>query len=67
MKVDVVPSAAALRQGVRLSGLSSSWASGLVHASGFLKPEGRLAMVLPAESSDGPLCGTSAALASQSL
>ena len=40
---------AALRQGVRLSGLASSWASLLVHASGFLAPEGRLAMVLPAE------------------
>jgi len=41
--------AAALRQGVRLSGLASSWAATLVHACGFLKPEGRLAMVLPAE------------------
>lgn len=40
---------AALRQGVRLSNLSSSWAALLVHACGFLKPEGRLAMVLPAE------------------
>jgi adenine-specific DNA methylase len=40
---------AALRQGVRLNGLASSWASLLVHACGFLKPEGRLAMVLPAE------------------
>lgn len=40
---------AALAQGVRLSGLASSWASLLVHACGFLKPEGRLAMVLPAE------------------
>jgi adenine-specific DNA methylase len=40
---------AALRQGVRLSGLASSWAAVLVHACGFLKPEGRLAMVLPAE------------------
>jgi adenine-specific DNA-methyltransferase len=40
---------AALRQGVRLSGLASSWASVVIHASGFLKPEGRLAMVLPAE------------------
>jgi adenine-specific DNA-methyltransferase len=39
----------ALRQGVRLSGLSSSWASILVHAGAFLAPEGRLAMVLPAE------------------
>lgn len=40
---------AALRQGVRLSGLASSWASLVVHAGAFLKPEGRLAMVLPAE------------------
>jgi adenine-specific DNA-methyltransferase len=41
--------AAALAQGVRLSGLASSWAALLVHACGFLKPGGRLAMVLPAE------------------
>lgn len=41
--------AAALAQGVRLNGLASSWAATLVHACGFLKPEGRLAMVLPAE------------------
>jgi len=40
---------AALEQGVRLSGLASSWASVLVHSSAFLRPEGRLAMVLPAE------------------
>jgi tRNA1(Val) A37 N6-methylase TrmN6 len=40
---------AALAQGVRLSGLASSWAALLVHACGFLKPEGRLAMVMPAE------------------
>lgn len=40
---------AALRQGVRLSGLASSWAALLVHAGAFLQPEGRLAMVLPAE------------------
>jgi tRNA1(Val) A37 N6-methylase TrmN6 len=40
---------AALAQGVRLSGLASSWAALLVHSCGFLKPEGRLAMVLPAE------------------
>lgn len=40
---------AALRQGVRLSGLASSWAALLVHAASFLKPDGRLAMVLPAE------------------
>lgn len=41
--------AAALRQGVRLSGLASSWAALLIHASAFLHPDGRLAMVLPAE------------------
>lgn len=41
--------AAALAQGVRLSGLASSWAATLVHASAFLKRDGRLAMVLPAE------------------
>lgn len=40
---------AAMRQGVRLSGLASSWAALLVHAGGFLSPDGRLAMVLPAE------------------
>jgi adenine-specific DNA-methyltransferase len=40
---------AALAQGVRLSGLASSWAATLVHASAFLKPDGRLAMVVPAE------------------
>jgi len=41
--------AAAFEQGVRLSGLASSWAATLVHASAFLRPTGRLAMVLPAE------------------
>jgi len=40
---------AALAQGVRLSQLSSSWAPTLVHATAFLKPGGRLAMVCPAE------------------
>lgn len=40
---------AALKQGVRLNGLASSWAASLAHAAGFLKPEGKLAMVLPAE------------------
>jgi adenine-specific DNA-methyltransferase len=40
---------AALAQGVRLSGLASSWAALFVHACGFLSPEGRVAMVLPAE------------------
>ncbi len=41
--------AAALAQGVRLSGLASSWAALLVHSASFLKDDGRLAMVLPAE------------------
>ncbi len=41
--------AAALAQGVRLSKLASSWAHTLVHSTAFLKPSGRLAMVLPAE------------------
>lgn len=40
---------AALEQGVRISGLASSWAPLVVHACAFLKPEGRLAMVLPTE------------------
>jgi adenine-specific DNA-methyltransferase len=40
---------AALEQGVRLSGLASSWAALVVHACGFLKSDGRLAMVLPTE------------------
>lgn len=41
--------AAALRAGVRLSRLASSWAAFTVHAALFLKPEGRLGLVLPAE------------------
>ncbi len=41
--------AAALRQGVRLSGLASSWAALLVHACSFLQPDGRVAMVVPKE------------------
>lgn len=40
---------AALRQGVRLSGLASSWAAFVVHAAEFLKPDGRLGLVVPAE------------------
>lgn len=40
---------AALQQGVRVNGLASSWAPLLVHAGAFLKAEGRLGMVLPAE------------------
>lgn len=40
---------AALQQGVALTGLASSWAGFVAHAAGFLKPGGRLALVLPAE------------------
>ena len=40
---------AALSQGVRLTGLASAWAPFVVHATRFLKPEGRLGMVLPGE------------------
>jgi adenine-specific DNA-methyltransferase len=40
---------AAFRQGVRLNQLASSWAAFTVHATAFLKPSGRLALVLPAE------------------
>lgn len=40
---------AAFRQGVRLTGLASSWAAFTVHASAFLKSSGRLALVLPGE------------------
>lgn len=40
---------AALAEGVRLSGLASTWAAFTVHASRFLKPQGRLGLVLPAE------------------
>jgi adenine-specific DNA-methyltransferase len=36
-------------QGVELTDLASSWAHFVVHATGFLRPEGRLALVLPAE------------------
>lgn len=39
----------ALRQGVRLNGLASSWAAFTIHASAFLSPGGRMALVLPAE------------------
>ncbi len=41
--------AAALRAGVRLTRLASSWAAFTVHAALFLKPQGRLGLVLPAE------------------
>lgn len=40
---------ATLAQGVRLSGLASAWAPFVVHAASFLKPHGRLGLVLPAE------------------
>lgn len=40
---------AALAQGVRLSNLSSSWAPFVLHSAGYLKPDGRIALVLPAE------------------
>jgi hypothetical protein len=40
---------AALRAGVLLTGLASSWAAFTVHAALFLKPGGRLGLVLPAE------------------
>lgn len=40
---------AALRQGVPLRRLASAWAAFLVHAAAFLKPNGRLGFVLPAE------------------
>lgn len=40
---------AALTQGVRLSGLTSSWAPFTIHACSFLATGGRLGMVLPAE------------------
>lgn len=36
-------------QGVELTRLASSWAHFTVHAAAFLKPTGRLALVLPAE------------------
>ncbi len=40
---------AALRAGVALTGLASSWAAFTVHSAQFLKPGGRLGLVLPAE------------------
>lgn len=40
---------AALAAGVALTGLASSWAAFTVHAAMFLKPGGRLGLVLPAE------------------
>lgn len=41
--------AAALRAGVSLTGLASSWAGFTVHSALFLKAGGRLGLVLPAE------------------
>jgi adenine-specific DNA methylase len=40
---------AALAGGVRLNGLASSWAAFVIHAARFLRPEGRLGLVLPGE------------------
>ena len=40
---------AALRGGVGLTALASSWAAFTVHAAEFLRPGGRLGLVLPAE------------------
>lgn len=40
---------AAAAQGVRLTNLASSWAAFVVHSAAFLKPAGRLGLVLPAE------------------
>ncbi|MBK7723047.1 MAG: N-6 DNA methylase [Austwickia sp.] len=44
-----VARAAALRAGVQLTNLASSWAAFTVHASLFVRPGGRLGLVLPAE------------------
>jgi len=41
--------AAALRAGVALTNLASSWAAFTVHAALFLRPGGRMGLVLPAE------------------
>lgn len=41
--------AAALRAGVALSGLASSWAAFVVHGARFLEKGGRMGLVLPAE------------------
>ncbi|MFP3546840.1 N-6 DNA methylase [Rhizobium sp. SIMBA_035] len=40
---------AAIRGGISLTGLASSWAAFTVHSASFLKQGGRLAFVLPAE------------------
>jgi adenine-specific DNA-methyltransferase len=39
----------ALDSGVRLNQLASSWAHFVAHAMSFLRPDGRLALILPAE------------------
>jgi adenine-specific DNA-methyltransferase len=39
----------ATAQGVNLTQLASSWAHFVIHAASFVKPDGRLALVLPAE------------------
>ena len=41
--------ARAAEMGVALTGLASSWAHFVVHSASFLRPNGRLALVLPAE------------------
>lgn len=41
--------AAVAHHGIRLTDLTSSWAPFVVHATSFLKPNGRLAFVLPGE------------------
>lgn len=41
--------AAALKAGVSLTGLASSWAAFTVHSALFLKPGGRIGLVIPAE------------------
>jgi tRNA1(Val) A37 N6-methylase TrmN6 len=43
--------ARAAEQGVKLSGLCSSWAPFLIHSVRFLRPGGRIAMVIPFEIS----------------
>ncbi|MFA7416645.1 MAG: N-6 DNA methylase [Rhizobium sp.] len=40
---------AAIRGGISLTGLASSWAAFTIHSALFLRPGGRLAFVLPAE------------------
>jgi len=42
-------SAVAARAGVRLDSMASSWAAFVLHAGAFLRPGGRLALVVPSE------------------